>query len=376
MKPLIVVILLAYIGVANANTEQSWAWTQWNNQEELVLRTIIPEATCPTAKIDGKAIRLIERAASNDAFPYPACEVRIPKHAQTIQVAHHTLTIPKTTPKRILVIGDTGCIQKRQNCASSSAWLFKSLAEQAARLKPDLIIHVGDYFYRPGDTWDTWKADFFEPVQALLPAAHWVFARGNHEDCKRGWQGFARFLEAGDYTNVCSLASESFSVPIGDTHLFVMDSSAASDNAAPKERVQHFQKEWQRLQSTHKPTWLITHKPIWMSRSPEHVKTLQHAFPKDHWPTHIQAIFSGHEHDFEVLHFENRPTQWISGNGGAALGMLVPQKDPEGLLLGGKPVSSGKTAHEYGFLLVVRDKDQWRVERYSANGLEESFGWW
>ncbi len=37
-----------------------------------------------------------------------------------------------------------------------------------------------------GDRWLTWKAEVFDPARSLLEAAPWVFARGNHEDCKRG----------------------------------------------------------------------------------------------------------------------------------------------------------------------------------------------
>jgi hypothetical protein len=46
-----------------------------------------------------------------------------------------------------------------------------------------------------GYGWDTWKADFFDPAQALLKAAPWVMVRGNHETCTRAGQGWWRFLD-------------------------------------------------------------------------------------------------------------------------------------------------------------------------------------
>ena len=77
----------------------------------------------------------------------------------------------------------------------------------AAKFKPDLVIHVGDYLYREsacppgnqgcagspwGDNWTTWKADFFDPAAPLLAAAPIVLVRGNHEDCKRAGPGWTR----------------------------------------------------------------------------------------------------------------------------------------------------------------------------------------
>jgi phosphodiesterase/alkaline phosphatase D-like protein len=78
------------------------------------------------------------------------------------------------------VIGDTGCRLKLadnyfQSCSDSEKWAFRSMVEAAAKTKPDLVIHVGDYHYREnacpegnkdcagspwGYGWDTWKADF------------------------------------------------------------------------------------------------------------------------------------------------------------------------------------------------------------------------
>ena len=91
-------------------------------------------------------------------------------------------------PQRILVLGDTGCRIKGaalQACNDPAAWPFPPLAAAAAKLKPDLIVHVGDYLYREsacpagnagcagspwGDNWTTWQADFYTPAAPLLAA--------------------------------------------------------------------------------------------------------------------------------------------------------------------------------------------------------------
>ncbi len=100
-----------------------------------------------------------------------------------------------------------------QPCNDARQWPFAAIARKAADLKPDLVIHVGDYLYRGervsgelmpdvrgtpfGDNWPEkkrWAADFFTPAQPLLAAAPWVFVRGNHEDCQRAGPGWTRLL--------------------------------------------------------------------------------------------------------------------------------------------------------------------------------------
>jgi hypothetical protein len=113
------------------------------------------------------------------------------------------LALPKANPRRIVVIGDTGCRIKTsdnvfQACGDSGQWPFAAVAAGAAAAAPDLVIHVGDYHYREnecpaGNTgcagspwgygWDAWEADVFAPGEMLFAAAPWIVVRGNHESC-------------------------------------------------------------------------------------------------------------------------------------------------------------------------------------------------
>ena len=148
------------------------------------------------------------------AFPVLTCEARIPAGTTQASVSGQPLPLPRARPERIVVIGDTGCRLKDngdyQDCNRPEAYPFARIAALAAAWKPDLVVHVGDYHYRenacPADRpgcagspwgygWDAWNADFFAPGQPLLRAAPWVMARGNHESCSRGGQGFWRFLD-------------------------------------------------------------------------------------------------------------------------------------------------------------------------------------
>ena len=74
--------------------------------------------------------RRLRSAASHRAWPF------------AVLAAH---------PQRIVVLGDTGCRLKGaalQACNDPAQWPFPQLAAAAASLKPDLVIHVGDYLYR------------------------------------------------------------------------------------------------------------------------------------------------------------------------------------------------------------------------------------
>ena len=50
-----------------------------------------------------------------------------------------------------MIIGEAGCRLEEGDLPQSGndpeAWPFREIARSAARLKPDLVIHVGDYLY-------------------------------------------------------------------------------------------------------------------------------------------------------------------------------------------------------------------------------------
>lgn len=91
-------------------------------------------------------------------------------------------------------------------------WPFAQIARSAAAWQPDLILYVGNYFYRDdpcpagnagcagsltGDTWAAARADFFAPAAPLLEVVPWIFVRDNHEACDRIGQAWSRLLDSG-----------------------------------------------------------------------------------------------------------------------------------------------------------------------------------
>ena len=171
-------------------------------------------------------------------------------------VRHDLPRVASTPPRRLLVVGDSGCAarteRRPQSCVGhgyDAIWPFGLLASEGRQDRPELIVHVGDYNYRgtprsivlsprmtgyarpirvdvfdtgdlddeddnptvpigPGyysqnmqgsphpDNWVDWRDDFFVPASRLLGAAPWVFTRGNHELCSRAGPGWFYLLDA------------------------------------------------------------------------------------------------------------------------------------------------------------------------------------
>jgi hypothetical protein len=155
------------------------------------------------------------RPPKASAFPVTTCEATLPATATRASVDGQSLPLPKALPSRVVILGDTGCrivsnFGIFQSCDDPIAWPFERVANAAAAMRPDLVIHVGDYHYREGPCdlahpgcfgspwgygYDAWRADFFQPARALLSVAPWIVIRGNHESCNRAGQGWWRFLD-------------------------------------------------------------------------------------------------------------------------------------------------------------------------------------
>lgn len=129
------------------------------------------------------------------------------------------LKMPTAHPRRILVVGDTGCrvtgaVSGTQDCNDPQQFPLEFLSNYAATFKPDLVVHVGDFFYREQpcptgfagcegnpafDNWDSWNADWFGPARNLIAAAPLALSRRNHESCNRGARGWFRLLGVSPY---------------------------------------------------------------------------------------------------------------------------------------------------------------------------------
>lgn len=346
------------------------AWVEVGPEGRSFVRAIVSEASCPVLLLDGKPQHMSVRAAQNRDFPVTVCEVDIPADIRSMSIEGHALTLAKKNPERIVLFGDTGCTLSpfaMQKCLDQNDWPFEKLVAQAAALKPDLVIHLGDYLYREmpclfeegckdspyGNNWATWDADFFTPAQKLLQTTPWIFVRGNHENCYRGGFGWFRFFDPGAYITTCDAHAPLYSIPFENETFFVMDSSSAQDVLAPSASVSAFRQDFEAIQkSTAKHIWLLTHKPLLEIDEKRGTKTLKVAseglLPPSLW------IFSGHVHNFEVLRAGDALTQWIVGTGGGFLERPKIKKKAEHVI--------GIENKQFGFLLLVKKQGVWESE--------------
>lgn len=320
------------------------AWTELTGQGTEV-RAAAGPGGCPKASIDGRPAVMGVRAPASAEFP-AVCALALPAGAAAVEVDGRPLPLP-TPAKRIVILGDTGCRIKGltvQACNDPKAWPFAEVARLAAARKPDLVIHVGDYYYREsacplglkacagspsGDRWDTWQAEFFGPAAPLLAAAPWVFARGNHETCDRGGRGWFLLLDAGPAPDACQEYSAPFAVRTGDLNLYVVDSGPSPDRSHGPADVAAVAAQLDRLGPSldlgH--GWIITHRPVWAlapvarlgPSAPFEVGlnfTEQDAF-RGRALSGVQMVVSGHVHHFQSLDFgPKRPAQLVVGTGG------------------------------------------------------------
>jgi hypothetical protein len=304
------------------------------------------------------------------------------------------LALPASDPHRIVVFGDTGCrIKGKELQDCSKDWPFPRIAAKAAKLKPDLVIHVGDYLYREGacpagfagcagtpygDNWPAWDADFFTPAKPLLAAAPWVFVRGNHEDCERAGPGWLRLLGPADAGAACATHLAPYSVPLGVANLVVMDDADAPDTSVAANMVPVYRGEIASLANAPPPSWLLLHRPIWgavtgpLGLPVGGSQTMIAAVGKSGIPSPVELMLAGHIHTFEVMNFGGKdhvPPQIIAGFGGDKLD-LTPSI-LKGTVFQGKSgvvVKDGLSLPGFGFLLMTKDADGWTINVHDASG--------
>ena len=403
-----------------------------------VARLITTDDACPAIAIDEKTTPMQLRAGPEtiaqrptrsdpadskpSRFPVRVCDMSVPGGASRAVVAGRTLPLLTGEPRRIVVIGDTGCRIKIsdnafQACNDRDEWPFGAIAAAAAATLPDLVIHVGDYHYREnacpagnagcansawGYGWDAWDSDFFTPARPLLAAAPWIFVRGNHESCNRAGQGWWRFLDfrpriAGRDCNSASDDergdfSDPYSVPLsGDTQIVVFDSSRVGVKALlPSDPMyRNYSAElgmaFALARDVAHNLW-VSHHPI-LGFAPDTSRPAPAVYPGNEalqsvlapingpnlFPPNVQTLISGHNHLFEMVSFVSpHPTQLISGNGGTSADAPLPRPLPRGASVApGTDIDTIASSNRYGFMVLEREPgndDVWRIEARDVSG--------
>ena len=394
------------------------------------------DSVCPVITVDGKsqpmtlrvaAATVSQRPTASDVehskpsqFPITTCEFALPRNASSAKIGGTKLKLPNAEPRRIVLIGDTGCRMKKadqawQACLDQSEWPFRLIADAAAAMSPDLVLHVGDYHYRenacPPDVpgcqtspwgygWDTWQADLFDPAAKLLAAAPWVVVRGNHEECRRAGQGWFRFLDPRpfDEARSCNDAANDnianftapYPVPLAnDLQLIIFDSAVSGsrplDPAKPRD-AHAFKQYHEQFQAVDlladKPgvtSIFLNHHPILGYSAYDNrvqggsaallsvMKTLR---PLVYYPASVQLALHGHVHLFEAISFSsNHPATILSGMGGDELSTVLPDPFPLDIPPSdGVKLDSITHSNQFGFVVMDKQASTWKIGAYDVHG--------
>lgn len=420
---------------ASAAAHVQAAYVVVGAQNAATARVVTSFDQCPLISIDGVSTRMSIRADAGtpaqrttvsaaadskpSAFPVVICETKLPATAKLVSVASRSLPVPVANPQRVLVLADTGCrLQKSsqiyQSCNDAAAWPLPAIAKAAAALKPDLVLHIGDYHYREnacptdiagckdspwGYGWDVWRADFLDPAAPLLAAAPWVMTRGNHEECARAGQGWYRLLDAGAYdakrtcddpaNDAVANYSEPYAVAVGtDTQFILFDSAKVGTSAllASDPVFLTYQTQFQKVAALTANSGInnifVNHHPILAfapikgaAPAPGNAalqSVLAGSYPTSYLPTGVQMVLHGHVHDFQAISFSSKtPAAIVSGNGGDNLDVNFADPFPVGV----NPAPNATLAaithtSTFGFMTMERQtgSSNWRYLAYTAAG--------
>lgn len=396
-------LLAAGLLPAQAQDHPTPVWAEFA-ADGVSVRAIVTGADCPTASVDGRPLTMSVRQASSVEFPVTTCQATVPPGARCATVDGRRLALAPRKLKRIVVIGDTGCRLKGaqvQDCNDPKLWPFSTMTRNAAAKRPDLVIHVGDYYYREtpcpegrtgcggspsGDRWESWRADFFDPASSLLAAAPWIFARGNHEQCGRGSNGWFRFLDAGAAPLACPATAAPFAVNLDRLKIEVIDSADVNEKQLSSDRLALYQSQISAIPDgsasgkRSEATWVVTHKPLWgyeltragrafLDQSPL-MAAAANAMdkPKSAQMPDVDVLLAGHIHLFAALDFSQggaslRPAQLITGGSGTSLDASD--------LKSGEQIVAGLMAKytvdvDFGYFVLDREKKGWSGTLYSV----------
>ncbi|MCG2586385.1 metallophosphoesterase [Massilia sp. TS11] len=433
--PVLLAVLLGGCASLPAPPSGDYRYVVLGEQGAATVRVLTAAASCPLIEVDGRSVPMQLRAAPAvlparpsvmpdsppAAFPLRTCEAPLPLGARQASVGGQALPLPAAQPTRLVVLGDSGCRLSSkdaawQACNDAQEFPFATVAASIARWKPDLIIHVGDYLYResacpPGQAgcagspwgygWDSWEADFFAPARPLLAAAPLVAARGNHELCTRGGQGYWRLLDPRPLLpgrDCVDPAQDQrgnhgapYAVPLGGgAQLVVLDTAANVSKgyaegdwrpAAIAEDIGTLEALSEQAEHT---LAVLHHPPLSVGGETKHGKVsyfngdrgMQQALAR--WspallPPRVQALLSGHTHMWQQASYATpHPSQFVVGFAGTQED-IVPLPDP--LPPGLEPGAGARFAEfaawvgGFGFMTMERrGPDRWDITVMDRHG--------
>lgn len=390
-------VLLAGATKAEGQGTPLYYWVQAGAQGEWQFRSVYEgSVACPAPAT--------VRAPASDNFPVTVCQQTLGSQPVQLPGMPRPLAAPSRV-QRVVVIGDTGCRAKEQNCYNAASWPFAPVAHGAAGAGGDLAVHVGDYIYREtcvagkpgpcGDKWATWVADWFQPAGELLTSAPWVFARGNHEDCTRGGRGWFLFFDPRAWpADGCDPTTDPYAVQVpGVGRLLILDSACAPWYSAgcwstggsdpindSTQAIPAFARQLTALAAMAQgpePAWLVTHTPIWAQDDSAQADSggsyiLQSALRRvssaGGLPPSVSLSLFGHIHLWEAMDFAAPRTPiLVLGDGGTSEvpGVPVPAR---GTLIDGVAVEGFWMSRAFGYTVLQAAGSGWTATLHPLPG--------
>jgi len=372
------------------------AWVQYAADGKPHARALVAQ-TCPAVTYDGGSVPMRRRAAMASGFDDVVCDAPLPAGATNVAVDGTRLPTPPRAPRTIVVFGDTGCRMlgdEQQNCGDIADWPFPKIAQTIAAVHPDLLVHVGDYYYREnncppsmtkcqnrwGDTSMSWDADWFSPGKPVFAAAPLVMIRGNHEDCERGGPAWYRYLDGADAVTQCAAGgvdgSPPWAVSFDGLRIVVADSAAdPSDSNPDPARIAFYEASFRTAQTlaagTTGEAWFVTHRPPFANTNQTQalLGLGWHFAP-------FGTVLAGHVHDFEAINLTGFPSLIVNGESGDDLddagstAKYIGFQKNNGRLVYTFASPAPYATKQYGFAVYSKTATGWAISLRDADGIE------
>ncbi|MGI9196617.1 MAG: metallophosphoesterase [Candidatus Nanopelagicales bacterium] len=327
-------------------------------------------------------------ATTLNAFdPIAVCEAQMPRRALTASIAGRS--IPSAKPRNIRsigLLGDSGCRVKGthdQACNDPAQWPLARVASRLVADQPDVVVYLGDFFYRESacppassalcggspqplekapftDSAWGWIVDVLIPMAPMLQSTPIVTVRGNHEVCSRAGNGFFLMFDPAYGTGAtCAPSTEGvaptvyspttsvdLSVSGGRTLRLVNVDSANGEDASIDDTIAIAQRPLfaraQELANTADEAWLLTHRPIAAVVSTELLpvppgeatvwSSLTQTYSSYGLLDDFDLLLSSHIHLAQAIQVPGLPGQLVLGNAGTMLdpaqGYAIPKHGP------------------------------------------------
>jgi hypothetical protein len=184
---------------------------------------------------------------------------------------------PPGTPRwRMILYGDS-----RSNPA-----IHHRLAELMATQHPDLLVHTGDIVAN-GTNHDSWRKEFFEPLDPVARSVPWVSTIGNHEN------------DADNYFSYMALPGNEhyFAFDYANASIVCLDSNAWIQKGRDSAQVQWLTDYLSRKRSV---TWtfVVFHHPLFSAHATRPINPLRWDWaPLLIDPAnHVDGVLTGHDH--------------------------------------------------------------------------------